>query len=262
MESTAEEVVVWSTARLPFEATGDLLRLRTTLRAALRNMAAQPGAGLLATYAAPDKAFVDVENVLLYNVGAASYGHLLSAGLVCRRVPGADNRHHMRYETVSPLPEPDPGAIQVLAEVDAPLSRLPATAGEWWAALRPYADLAARTAADPTSFVLDVRLECPATERRRLAGMIKSMLDGLVSVFHAHDGSNEIGLYGRVDGLGEHAVAWSLLCDPSANVLGTRTLVRPYRAGIMWNPVDDRCSAFRVGIIPGPGRRLSARLLS
>jgi len=122
VESTAEEVVVWSTARLPFEATGDLLRLRTTLRAALRNMAAQPGAGLLATYAAPDKAFVDVENVLLYNVGAASYGHLLSAGLVCRRVPGADNRHHMRYETVSPLPEPDPGAIQVLAEVDAPLN--------------------------------------------------------------------------------------------------------------------------------------------
>jgi hypothetical protein len=63
----------WSNVRLPFEPRGDLRAYREELKAALRRMRPRHGEGLIATYGAPDHAFVDVENVALYNIGSGAY---------------------------------------------------------------------------------------------------------------------------------------------------------------------------------------------
>ena len=38
---------------------------------------------MIAEYHAPDRAFVDLENVLLYNVGMSAFAPLITAGLTC-----------------------------------------------------------------------------------------------------------------------------------------------------------------------------------
>lgn len=78
-------VAAWSTARLPFEPKGWLRDYRHELQAAVRAMSPTPTSYLVAEYAAPEAAFVDLENVLLYNVGSGCYSHLTTQGLLCRR---------------------------------------------------------------------------------------------------------------------------------------------------------------------------------
>jgi hypothetical protein len=74
-------VDAWSTARLPSEPKGWLLELRNELRRSLRAMRATTSNVLYGEYAAPEPAFVDLENVLLYNVGSGCYSHLTTKGL-------------------------------------------------------------------------------------------------------------------------------------------------------------------------------------
>jgi hypothetical protein len=64
-------VGAWSIARLPFEPSGPLLEFRAELRRAVRELVtgASSPYGLTATYCSASVAFVDAENVLLYNVG-------------------------------------------------------------------------------------------------------------------------------------------------------------------------------------------------
>jgi hypothetical protein len=236
-------VSAWSETRLVFEPRGWQLDFRENLRVALRGLADGPSQGLLAQYDAPAEAFVDLENVLLYNVGMAVFGPVLGAGVTCRRGSSADGRHYMRYQTMPSLP--DPGGTRLLASVAADLGGvLPSTAGQWWSRLRPGTTLADVGDGQVGFVTVDVLLAGPKLSGTTLANAIKPMLDGLISCFHAHDGSRAAELQPRVTDL--DPAVWRWLLDPSTASLGVRQLVRPYRSGIAWNPADDLCRGFRV----------------
>jgi hypothetical protein len=263
IETTRSAVTAWSVRRLPFEPKGWQRRFRDELRLALRGLEPEREHGLIAEYDAPDNAFVDVENVLLYNLGAGAYGHLLGPGLVCRRGSSTDGRHHVRYTLASSIPDPDPEATVVVGEIDADLGgRLPRTPGEWWMRLRPRTTIRiGKTMARPVadSFVLDLSVVGPDLPGRRAAGTVKALIDGVVSCFHAHDGSESDVLLPRLTSLGcDHA--WQLVCDPYSAVLGVRPLVRPHGKGIAWNPADERCHAFRVAFFHGTRWKVQAQL--
>ncbi|MGW7258707.1 hypothetical protein [Streptomyces sp. NPDC054834] len=252
IEATRRRVAAWSARRLPFEPNGWQRRFRDELRLALRALEPERGHGLIAEYDAPDDAFVDVENVLLYNIGAGSYGHLLGPGLVCRRGSSTDGRHHVRYTLASSIPDPDPEATVVIGGIDADLgAQLPRSPGEWWMRLRPRTTTrtgrpAANRVAD--SFVLDLSVAGPDLPGRRAAGTVKALINGVVSCFHAHDGSESDVLLPRLTSL-ECDDAWGLVCEPSSAVLGVRPLLRPHGKGIAWNPADGRCHAFRIAFV-------------
>ena len=99
------EVELWSTRRLPFEPKGEALAMRQDLRAALRRLDAARGEVLHAVYASAEDGFADVENVLLYNVGASALARAGRAGVRFERsraVPAPVGtslaaRHHHRY---------------------------------------------------------------------------------------------------------------------------------------------------------------------
>ncbi|MFF3358059.1 hypothetical protein ACFYWN_36840 [Streptomyces sp. NPDC002917] len=264
IEASRSMVSAWSVARLPFEPRGWQRRFRGELRLALRALEPEGGHGLIAEYDAPNDAFVDVENVLLYNVGAGAYGHLLGPGLVCRRGSSTDGRHHLRYALASVIPDPDPGATCVIGDLAADLGDvLPRTPGEWWMRLRPRTTIrtgrpAAERVAD--SFVLDLSLAGPNLPGRRSAGIVKALLDGVVSCFHAHDASAPDVLLPRLASLALPKHAWDLVCEPSTAVLGVRPLVRPHGKGIAWNPADERCYAFRVAFTYGTRWKVHAQL--
>jgi hypothetical protein len=73
------------------------------------------------------------------------------------------------------------------------------------------------------------------------------MLDGLISALHARDRSQALELRPRLAVLGDPASVWSLLCDESRAVLGTRRLLRTHGpAGFAWNPADDLCTEINI----------------
>lgn len=243
-----------SRTRLSFEPAGEMKLYRDALRAALRKVLPQDGCGLAATYFAPDQGVVDVENVLLYNVGSGSYGHLVGGGLAVQRSRSPDALHHLDYRVQRVSTPTDAGAV--IATINVPLepSR---TAGQWWSGLRPFVQPVLDGPQPARRFRLDVELH-GARSGPALAAGVKPMLDGLVSALHVHDGANELAVRPRVEAaLG--ADAWPLLVDPSAAVLGSRQLIRAHGAhGIAWNPADDLCTGFTVRPGGGVDRRLNA----
>jgi hypothetical protein len=92
----------------------------------------------------------------------------------------------------------------------------------------------------------------------QIAGATKSMLDGLVSALHCHDGSNPDVLRPRLTASGDPSEMWHMLCDSSTAVLGRRTLIRAPGSRLAWNPADHLCTAFRVRVRSGGTRGISA----
>jgi hypothetical protein len=198
-----------SRTRLSFEPTGEMKLYRDDLRAALRKTLPQDGCGLVATYLAPDHGVVDVENVLLYNVGSGSYGHLVGGGLAVQRSGSPDAMHHLDYRVQHVTVPTDAGAV--IATIDAPLEPWK-TAGQWWRGLRPFVQPVLGGARPARRFRLDVELH-GAWSGPALAACVKPMLDGLVSALHVHDGANELDVRPRVEAaLG--AEAWPLRVAP------------------------------------------------
>jgi hypothetical protein len=130
-----------------------------------------------------------------------------------QRLASSDGLHHVIYRaTQTP---PDPGGQIVLGAVNADVGQtLPSTAGGWWAALRPRTETLA-DARPPNEFVVDVTLTGPTVTGSRLSNTFKALLDGLISCFHAHDGSRHSDLYGRLTDLGEPVNVWQQLTNAS-----------------------------------------------
>ena len=256
VEIGRDEVRGWSIQRLPFEPNGWLKDYRGELREAIRSLEPDTGTHLLAAYASPDREFVDVENVLLYNIGAASYRHLTRGGLEVVRLTSPDRLHHVSYRSCTGL-KPGPVAADVRARVS--LDAFPADRekpGSWWAAIRPRL-VTTGTELDG-GYEIEILLRGDA---QAFVSLVKPMLDGLISALHSHDGTHEHHVLGALARYGEPRVLWDLLNDSTNEILGRRTLLRPHGAGVAWNPADDRCSRF--SIIPtATGPLLSATVRS
>ncbi len=82
---------------------------------------------------------------------------------------------------------------------------------------------------------------------------MRPALDGVISAFHGHDGSELDELsqrLGRALGADPASVARSLMNDSEA-VLGKRRLLWPRATGVQWNPGDDRSLAAEVHVRAG-----------
>ena len=215
-------VELWSAARLQFEPKGWQVEMRADLRDALAAMAPRPDKVLHATYGAADTGeFVDVENVLLYNVGSRSIRPLMTTGIRFERAyttpePPAELHdyaalHYQRYE----LTDRNAGFFGwqagrriasvsgiKIAKVDKP--------GPVWAAVRAQGQPPERTADVPSRFVAHLSVSPPATRAaapRSITDAIKPLVDGIISAFHAHHQTPDVDLISRLHdaGLGERS---------------------------------------------------------
>jgi len=234
-------VDAWSTVRLPFEPKGWLLDYRSELQNALRSTKATPTSVLYAEYSAPDAAFADLENVLLYNVGSGSYSHLAHRGIICRRRPTADHLHHVTYASIEST-DVDVATGPVLATTrlaDAPSG----STAHWWAAFRNQLHTDGNTLYHGE---FGVRAEVGSAWRRSLAPSVKALLDGLIAALHVHDGSERDHVTAALSDVGDGGLLWELLNDPALAIFGPRRLVRPHGPRIAWNPADERCGYIEV----------------
>ncbi|MBI3213172.1 MAG: hypothetical protein HYZ38_05090 [Mycobacterium sp.] len=269
VRTTPGIVELWSPVRLPFEPRGWLIDMRNDLRRALHSLSPTPNGHLHAVYgAANDGAFVDTENVLLYNVGGTALRPLGRNAVTFERryqVPsppvgdGLQNDqalHYHRYSEAGDAPTEfwRPGR-QLGAFFDVPVNVLDKPAPVF-KAIREYAAPPSDTASTPTQFYIDVQIT--DTRQSRSAGsvvsIIKPALDGIISAYHGHGGSDgsdearrlELSEVGTADALRDH------LLDGRWAALGTRRLVRPFgAAGVQWNPADEFCVFARISLSTG-----------
>lgn len=267
LEASSTIVEAWSTTRLPFEPTGWRKEFRQRLRSSLAELEVPAGQLLHAVYASLDRSFCDVENVLLYNVGMATFAGKLSSGLQIERsfaVPPAPEAkhtpfaHYHRYGSVAAEPGFEEWTSKnLVAEVSGiAWPRRAMKAADWWYAARSGAISAAAAIEAGVPFGMDIVITGPAVLPSGLHNVLKPLLDGVIAALQHHDGTNlDIVSERLAVGLGCPAQEVAdLLSAPGAAVLGATRLVRPYRDGVQWNPADDRCVAIRVQHVIDAGR--------
>lgn len=264
--SAANRVEGWATAPLPFEPTGWMLDYRRALRVAIGELPVAGGRTLVGCYGSADDWRCDVENLLLYNVGVSAFAHLQAQDVVLVRSttpppPDSTSRtldHHHRYE-LADAPPPAPSGPFVARLALTPL-RVPPRVESVWYDIRSTGHVEVGEGAGRL-LAVDVTVHRPtAASRPGLLGMVKVVVDGLISALHTHDGSQlEVvadRLGARLDVPAEGVA--QLLSANAAGVLGRRRLVWPFRNFVQWNPADDTISWLRVRAEAASGWQLSA----
>jgi hypothetical protein len=125
-----------------------------------------------------------------------------------------------------------------------------------WKAIRVFATPPAEIDSASTRFLLklhvtDTRKDRPANS---LVDIVKPTLDGIISAFHSHEGSDGAAEALRLEeaGLGEKEALRDQLLDQRWAALGGRRLLAPFgRAGVQWNPADDFCVAAYITLSAG-----------
>lgn len=245
--------MAWLTHRLPFEPKGWQVDLRSELAAAVARLIVKPGEVVHAVLVCEDRSAFDAENVLFYNLGQRAFASIADHGL--------------RFERLHAAPPPCPVALEsdpryfhlyTPAPVDAgylhwsPAGRVAswqdATCGSrvadlslasvWHAVKRTAVTIDTdATASGP----LAMRLVLSGSMPCRLAGCIKSLLDGAISALHSHDGRANDVVVPRLAaqlGLPDEDVE-ALLMDRSREVMGRIRLLAPSGSGVQWYPRDD-----------------------
>lgn len=266
---TQHSVEAWSTRRLPFEPKGWLVDLRSALRIALKALDRSPT--LSAVYSSGVERFCDVENVLFYNVGAAAFTGIGARAVRferCWSAPSASPQrldgpatHHHRYEVGASVWQWQHwiAARPLASWAGVPLVR-PSTAAGWWWSMRTAGTTTLLSSATGPHLGLSVRIG--GSSGAGLFNLMKTLLDGVVSAFHVHDGSHGVELAERLAGTvrGDPGRILTALVDERWDLLGRRVLVRPYRNGVQWNPADERLVAVAIESDPELASSISGEL--
>ncbi len=283
---TPGAVEMWSTVRLPFEPRGWLVDMRNDLRRELQELSRASSGRLHAVYStADDGAFVDTENVLLYNVGGTALRPLMAHGLTFERrfdIPqpplgaglGDDTAlHYHRYSDVSDTALDYWKPTKLLGRfLNVPVGSVDKPAPVW-NAIREHATPPIEIASAPRRFLINLQI----TDTRQpgagsVASIVKPALDGIISAFHGHEGSDGLVEAQRLEaaGIGTTAALQEHLLDQRWAALGERRLVKPFGTqGVQWNPADEFCVHAHVTLVTGdavsdehPARwRLTAELM-
>lgn len=265
--SSSQSVDFWTDTRLPFEPKVELRDARDALRKSLASMPGTTGQMLFATYRSEQKSLCDVENVLFYNVGPATFARLTINGLSFARLyespgqspSGTNYAHHHRYEMV------DGSAVlrsQVCPNCSLrfDLARLSSSSKPhevWWSAAMANVNVHEPIAGP---FELNIAIELP-TVGRNVANFLKPLLDGLISALHTESQLDPVAIARLAfkTGWDSHEIVRRLL-SPAAPLLGPIRLLSSYREFVKWNPADHLCSRCTIIARAGPSLKCEVQV--
>ncbi len=253
LSDDSRKVEMWTTRRLPFEPNGLLLDARNLLRKTLPNLYARPDEILEARYTSTQVGFVDTENVLFYNVGAAAFTPSCGNGLRFARAftptPSTGDclapfNHHHSYELI-PMEELAT-SNEVALTLRFAMPRISTTAKPhdyWWAAKQGEALIGAIRLHESRVFSMAVGVTGPRPIAN-CAAILKPLFDGVIAALHydstADARSPVCERLGCELGVTSALIANALFA-PEFAILGERRVVAPYRNFVKWNPEDELC---------------------
>jgi hypothetical protein len=242
-----------SSFRLPFEPKRIPLEARSRLRQLLSQLNANPGEILEARFITTRHEFVDLENVLLYNVGNAAFSASSRSGLRFVRdvaaplaaLDGTSDWNYCHEYCVKPAASIVAGREKLCAELEFTLPKIGSATkwyNYWWAMKHGSCEKFAEHL--PTSpFSLRIEISGPPL-KTYLAAITKPLFDGVISAFHFDPDINDDAVVCKLLAQKLKVAADEVgrqLRNDQDHTLGPRQLVRPYRQFVKCNPADDEC---------------------
>lgn len=284
LKKDEKAVIVFSKYRVPFGKTktdAEIIgRLKQDIKQAVEALRCDEDESLQARYGEiGEKTVYDVENVLFYNFGTASFAKLMQRGVnfsvaqneeveTLRKTYNLSDEytHYYEYALVKTVAETK--FENVLAEwKNIPLPCVGLKPAQVWRTLKENADkicVKDRIATErKDTFAMALRIEKPQGQRFCLSSSIKPLLDGLVCALHSSEfAKKDLAL-----------IVEKLQCDNETllderiAVLGEREkgFVRVYpnsRNKVTWNPADDLCKYVSVTVEEGTAWNISGTVYS
>ncbi len=211
--------------------------------------------------------------MLLYNLGLGTFSHLRPDAVLITRsfaqptwAPEGDVGtlvHHHRYELTAMLADRAESSGGIVARFDPVPLRQPCTVEAVWNDLRSSGRLVAEGRDCSGRLGLGLTLHRPSGAAPAMLGMVKVLVDGVISALHTHDGSRLDVVAERLSrrlGLPINQVG-ALLMDNPAAVLGRRRLLWPFRDFVQWNPAEDDIVSLSVTTTASSTWQLSGMLI-
>jgi hypothetical protein len=257
--SDRRRVEGWSNVRLPFMPTGDSLAFREALREAIKSLEPRPNEILHAVYQSALTDRVDLDNVLLYNVGAGAFGRLARHGLSLEQVVALPpvNESSLaaaHYHVYEPAPlRHDWSQWRAVAEVASFGPTVLPAVSEFtkpvliWLSLRRGVITGGSHPKASAALGIQLTVEIPPAGAPNLAAIVKPLVDGVIAALHVdeHPNGECVRRLAIQAGTSESEIR-QLLTENSAAVLGARRLVWLRANGVQWNPADDQLAAIRL----------------
>ncbi len=231
--------------------------MRNSLRSSIRGLNSGKDTILNAVYSSTEHGEFDIENVLLYNVGSNVFRHLCNNGLHFERrivlPPEIQIKlfeppmHYHYYSVVCRDVKFNYWKKGRKLACWADILCIPLR-GEikphsiWYAMKNGFIEVN-NDHQSPSLYGVQIIVKAPFGTTINLASIVKPVLDGIISSFHTHNGSDIIELSERLAkilGENEHTVE-KMLMDSQMNILGTRNLLHKFGQNIQWNPADNTC---------------------
>jgi hypothetical protein len=249
-----------------------LSEMRDRLRSALSTLVAGERDVLQATLVSADRSEFDIENVLLSNVGVGSFARSAPHGIRLERMTvdampaGVHGYAYQHRYGLAPAAAgfehwlPSPPALRFEAVLETAASQL--TAGAVWLAVK-RGQVTDTRSPFATSAQLGLRLRLTTRQPVNAAAMVKPLVDGVLSAFHQHDGTDANTVSERLSatlGVPSETIA-ALLADQAHAVLGETRLLWPWGTSVQWSPADHWVVACELLIATGDADRLTGELL-
>jgi hypothetical protein len=260
-ESNFDVVELWSTVRIPFESKGEIKGLRDSLSNSIMRIPIYSDSILHASYITDHYEYCDVENVLLYNIGPGTFKNLCQNGLCFEKkiglIPknpnfGIKTTHYYRYKATdfdTTFEYWNKGIpLCSWSDFDCITIKNNIKLDHFWYVMKSEEINLMGNPAPNEVFGLDLRIKAPIGAKINMAAVIKPLLDGIVSAFHVHDGSDITFLSKCIaerTGNDYRNIA-DFLIDPKLAILGRKTLLHRWGETIQWNPADDLFLAVKV----------------
>jgi len=264
--SSPDIVQLWSSKRIQLESNGWRREMKKELKSTLQALETGHDLILYACYISTVDDFVDVENVLFYNVGDGAFSKICKDGIVFERgfeLPplsedGMAYDHYQFYTFI----END--------QIASKKWRQTHTLARWETISLGYLSSSAklrdiwhsmvtekigaiqikRDAEIHSKFGISLMLTALPESISNLANVIKALLDGIISAFQVHNGM-DIGEVSRILALQlreDSDEIQQLLSDRRKAILGETRLLKKFRNGVQWNPADDRLVYCRISV--------------
>jgi hypothetical protein len=263
-----ETVEAWSVQRLQFQPKDWQLEFLHDLRTDIHRLQNKPTQILHAIYGALPGGLCDIENILFYNVGMSHFTSLTSTGIRFERSysypnPPSDLGTHSLHFHRYTIEEINKGfyywqshrTLATWENVLIPRLTGKITVGNIWFHIQSATlELLLMPKQSLKQYGLTIIIKVPDSTRVQLANVVKPIIDGLVSSFHAYQGT-EVDQISQC--LGDELrqdpeVISHMLLQQNRAILGVRQMVQPYRNHIKWNPADDQCLAAELLVQPHP----------
>lgn len=252
---------------MPFEPQNGKLEYKEDLKNEIKNIKNINNEAIKGTYISKETAFVDIENILFYNVGAGAFSSIIHNTLIFEgylgeyKLPLPDIQdissysHYVRYELV-PIPE---SFENLQPKSEKYLSMENIRCREITSSLKPekiwlWIKMSLESGNNPiyksnnqlsNKLGLEVKIYGPFRSGVNLAGIIKPLFDGIFSSLTPYSGRPDYELISKIahNTSCDFETIQKMLLPDNISILPAKNIVEIYRENIKWNPDDHRLVA-------------------